>query len=178
MRAVPRFSVRLPTSSTSSPSGITSSMPEGPLAAAEPPACCRACIAPAQGQKNMSVSIGAEARAGPPPRLVLPGLLGLGGAGLHPLGDALHLLLAERPLHRRQQLRLLVAGVLAEGPLQLLQPLREGLVALRQGLELGELGAQLAVILDRVGHQALGLGVAPEDREEVLLLEAGVLLQL
>ena len=33
MRAVPRFSVRLLTSSTSSPSGITSSMPDTPRVA-------------------------------------------------------------------------------------------------------------------------------------------------
>ena len=116
---------------------------------------------------------------GPPLlRLVLLGLLGLGEARLHLLGDVLHLLLAQRPLHRRQQLALVIARVLPEGLLQVLQPLGEALVVLRQRIELGELRPQLLVVLDRVGDEVLGLGVPPEDREEVLLLEAGMELEL
>ena len=84
-------------------------------------------------------------------RLVLPGLLGLGEARLHLLSDLLHLLLAQRPLHRRQQLPLLVPGVLPERLLQLLELLGEGVIVLGQGVELGELGAQLLVVLDGVG---------------------------
>src|ERR1700712_3940275 len=51
-------------------------------------------------------------------------------AGFHLLGDVLHLLFAQRPLHRRQQLPLVVPGMLAEDLLQLLEPFREGLVVL------------------------------------------------
>ena len=260
MRAVPRFSVRLPTSSTSSPSGITSSRPDGSpggdraaglLQALHGPhpgpqehvgeRRCRslgrralvrvaACLGGARHKaggltRYLGSSLHRLARGGgdllgslarqsfnslslllgrcglldpqlglpgqelgflallpglgaPLLRLVLPGLLGLGEAGFHLLGDALHLLLAQRPLHCRQQLRLLVPGVLAEDLLQLLEPLREGLVVLRQRLELGELGPQLAVVPHRVGHEVLGFGVAPEHWEEVLLLEAGVQLEL
>jgi hypothetical protein len=47
--------------------------------------------------------------------LILPGLFGLGNAGLDLFGDALDLFFAQCPLHRRQQLALLVSGMLAEG---------------------------------------------------------------
>lgn len=40
-------------------------------------------------------------------------LPGFGQAGLHILGNVLHLLIAERAMHRRQPFLLLVAGVLA-----------------------------------------------------------------
>src|SRR3954470_13076894 len=53
MRAVPRFSVRLLTSRTSSPSGVTSSLPDGPRACTELAACCEPCREPNQGQRNI-----------------------------------------------------------------------------------------------------------------------------
>ena len=40
------------------------------------------------------------------------------------------------------------------------------------------LRAQLPVVLRRFGDEALGLGIPPEDREEVLLLKAGMQLKL
>jgi hypothetical protein len=65
-------------------------------------------------------------------------------------------------------------GVLAKRFLQLLKALGEGLVVLRQRVELGQFRAQLIVVSDRVGDQIPRLGVLPEDREKVLLLKAGM----
>jgi hypothetical protein len=106
--------------------------------------------------------------------LVLPRLLGLGEARFHLLGDALHLLLAQRALHGRKEVLALVARMLAERLLQFGETLREGRLVLRNAVELGDLRAQLLVLADRVRDQALRLGIAPENREEVLFLEAGV----
>ena len=110
--------------------------------------------------------------------LVVPGLLGLGQAGLHLLGNPLHLLLAERLLHGREQLLRLVARVLAEGLAQLGELGGERLVILRQRVQLGHLRAQLLVVLDGGGDQIPGLGVLAQDREEVLLLKAHMRLEL
>jgi hypothetical protein len=65
-------------------------------------------------------------------------------------------------------------GVLAKCFLQLLKPLGEGLVVLRQRVELGQFRAQLLVVSDRVADQLPRLGVSSEDREKVLLLKAGM----
>jgi hypothetical protein len=111
-------------------------------------------------------------------RLVLLGLLGLRNAGFHLLGHVLHLLVTQGPLDRRQQLLLLVAGVLAEGLLQVGKLAGEGLIVLRQGLELGQRRAKLLVVPHGVRDQVLGLRVLPENREQVLLLETGMELEL
>ena len=52
--------------------------------------------------------------------LVISGQFGLSDIGPDLLGDALHLLLAQRQLHRRQELLRLVLCMLTEGLLQLL----------------------------------------------------------
>jgi hypothetical protein len=84
-------------------------------------------------------------------QLVLPSLLGLGNTGL----DFLHLFFAQCPLHCGQQFALFVAGVLAEGLLQLLDPPGEGLIVLRQGVEFSKLCPEFPIVLDRVGDQPL-----------------------
>ena len=111
-------------------------------------------------------------------QLVLPSLLGLGNAGLDFLSDTLHLFFAQCPLHRGQQFALFVAGVLAEGFLQLLEPLGEALIVLRQCLEFSKLRPKFPIVLDRVGDKPLRFGIPPQNGEKVLLFKSGVQFQL
>jgi len=111
-------------------------------------------------------------------QFLLSGLFRLGETSLDLLGDALYLFLGQGLLHRRQQLPLFVAGMLAEGLLQVLEPFGKSLIVLRQRLQFGQLCAKLLVVLDRLCNELFCLGIPPQDREEVLLFKAGMKFQL
>ena len=97
-------------------------------------------------------------------------IFGFSQTRFHLIRDTLDLLLAERLLHCGQKFPLIVSGMLPEAFLQVLEPLMEGFVVLRQTIDFGKLCPQLLIFLDRVSHNFFHLGMTPEDRKKVLLL--------
>ena len=109
--------------------------------------------------------------------LVLLDLVRLRERALHLADDMLELILVQRLLHGRQQLTLVVAGMLPERLLQVRYLAQERLLVLRKGLQLAQLGPQLLVLPNGGGDEIFGLRLLAQDREQVLLLQFDVLLE-